>query len=290
MNHCHEYLTDKKISIQYCETKYRDMSAHRYFLTHLLISSTSITDVSGGFLPVFEWRRVWTRGSNTCCPSHSPLVHFPSEWTGPLTAHHWSHQSLFLCSRCFPMSAAPPPPLPTPASRQRKMEKPPPSHPLCRLPFPRPHHRLGPRGQGGGETQADVQALCWGNTFRSMAASVGENAGRQWHAGTKTVSERTPAVPWVLDDSSIYEHAAGSWKLRGRLGNKDTNGRWLIDNWSKWLLWYWYHHWRRAIDPTAETTLCLQLNWPHVWLKKRKKGRKEEGKKERKEGDKKGRK
>lgn len=221
---------------------------------------------------------------------------------------HWSisHQSgqalwlhitgvislYFYAADVSPCQQPPPPrpPLPTPASRQRKMEKPPPSHPLCRLPFPRPHHRRGPRGQGGGETQADVQALCWGNTFRSMAASVGENAGRQWHAGTKTVSERTPAVPWVLDDSSIYEHAAGSWKLRERLGNKDTNGRWLIDNWSKWLLWYWYHHWRRAIDPTAATTLCLQLNWPHVWLKKRKKGRKEEGKKERKEGDKKGRK
>lgn len=29
---------------------------------------------------------------------------------------------------------------------------------------------------------------------------------------------------------------------------KDTNGRWLIGIWGKWLLWYWYHHWHNVIE------------------------------------------
>lgn len=42
------------------------------------------------------------------------------------------------------------------------------------------------------------------------------------------------------------------WKLR-----KDTNGRWLIGNWGKWLLWYWYHHWCNVIEMVMRHNVFL---------------------------------
>lgn len=38
---------------------------------------------------------------------YSLPLHSPSKLAGPLTAYNLSHQSLFLRSRCFPMSAGP---------------------------------------------------------------------------------------------------------------------------------------------------------------------------------------
>lgn len=46
---------------------------------------------------------------------------------------------------------------------------------------------------------------------------------------------------------------------------KDTNGRWLIGNWGKWLLWYWNHHWCNVIEMTMTyVSFCF---YHVVWQK-----------------------
>lgn len=46
---------------------------------------------------------------------------------------------------------------------------------------------------------------------------------------------------------------------------KDTNGRWLIGNWGKWLLWYWNHHWCNVIEMTMTyVSFCF---YHFVWQK-----------------------
>lgn len=49
--------------------------------------------------------------------------------------------------------------------------------------------------------------------------------------------------------------------LEGR--QKDTNGRWLIGSWSKWLLWYWYHHRCNMIE-IARTRNRIAFSFCHL--------------------------
>lgn len=50
-------------------------------------------------------------------------------------------------------------------------------------------------------------------------------------------------VWWLIYSETWTGILEPLWKLR-----KDTNGRWLIDNWGNRLVWYWYHHWCNVIE------------------------------------------
>lgn len=50
-------------------------------------------------------------------------------------------------------------------------------------------------------------------------------------------------------------------RLEGR--HWDTNGRWLIGSWGKWLLWCWYHH-RCNVIEMARTHNHIPLSFRHL--------------------------
>ena len=130
---------------------------------------------------------------------------------------------------------------------QSKMENPPsfkvlhmslPS--LLSFPLPTPTFR-DPKGH-----RPCVQSWWWENAI--LIDGPKWKSRLEWHTGNKrqlVIVFFFVAVGLMTHLSSNMDWDPGSPSERPV---KDTNGRWLIGNWGKWLLWYWYHHWCNVIE------------------------------------------
>lgn len=166
---------------------------------------------------------------------YSPPLHSPSKLADPLTAYNLSHQSLFLRSRCFPMSAGP----------LTKQDGEPSSFKVLHMSLPSllSFPLLTPTFVIPWDT-VPRPILMVGKHILIDACVLNPNEKVGWRD-----TREQKAVSYCIFAVGLMTHL--SWNMDWNPSGspvKDTNGRWLIGNWGKWLLWYWYYHWCNVIE------------------------------------------